>query len=140
MKTKPAAMTLDDLTRELAAGLRDVVHDIPDSHFKEDPEEAFIDVAVRLLFRLRATLTVVPVRAAKLERIEQAERDAASRTLGILTKWLKAAPGRSIETRVSASGKVQVVVKTPETESTRLHFGESVQDAYAQAAQTIDFE
>lgn len=123
-------MTLDDMTCELAACLRDAIEETDLAYLKKDPEDAFTDLACRLIFRLRSKLTVVPTHYV-------AERAAAGRILDIFTRWLREHPGCSYTTRISASGKFQVVVKTPI--ETTLHFGESVQDAYAQAAQTISF-
>lgn len=132
----PRTSTLDGMTRALAAGLRDVIEATSTAYLREDPEDAFIDLAARLIFRLREELTVVPIpHAAERARIMQA--DAAARIFDIFTRWMKAHPGRSYETRISASGKFQVVVKTKG--GTQLFFGGDVQDAYAQAAQAIDF-
>lgn len=66
-----------------------------------------------------------------------AQAEAATRIFDILTRWMKTHPGCSYDTRMSATGKFQVVVKEPE--GTTLFFGESIQDAYAQAAQAISF-
>lgn len=62
---------------------------------------------------------------------------AAARTLDILTNCLRSHPGCSFETKMSPSGTFQVVVRTPS--NTQVFFGGDIQDAYAQAAQTIDF-
>jgi len=129
-------MNLEDMTRELAASLRDAIEGTDISYLKEDPEDAFIDLACRLIFRLRASLTVVPTPDPE-ERARIAHAKAAMRIFSILTIWLKVHPECSYTTQISASGTCQLVMKTP-TE-TKLFFGTSVQDAYAQAAQTIDF-
>lgn len=129
------AMSLDDMTRELAAGLRDVIQETDSAYLKKDPEEAFVDLACRLVLRLQATLTVVP--AGPEERIRLAHLEASARIFTTLGKWMRARPMRSYLTRVSDSGKFQIVVKTPK--GTQLFFGDDLQDAYAQAAQTLDF-
>lgn len=137
-KPKPQPpMSLDDMTRELAAGLKDAIDEIDLECLKRDPEEAFVDLACRLIFRLRASLTVVPV-PSREEQIRIAHIEGAGRVFNIFTHWMLKNPGCSFATRISPSGKFQVVVKTPK--ETRLFFGETVQDAYAQAAQTINFD
>lgn len=138
--SKPAPrspMGLDDMTRELSAGLRDTIQETDISFLKREPEEAFIDLACRLIFRLRATLTIVPVPGPE-ERMRVTQAEAATRIFNIFTHWMLKNPGCSFATRISPTGKFQIVVKTPQ--STRLFFGETVQDAYAQAAQTICFD
>jgi hypothetical protein len=127
-------MSLDDMMHELAAGLRDVINETDSDCLKKDFEETFTDLACRLVFRLQvANLTIVPSNTAERIRIGQAE--AATRICNIFTHWMLFHPEGSIATKISTSGKFQVVVKTPQ--ETRLFFGETVQDAYAQAAQTI---
>jgi hypothetical protein len=137
---KPAPqppMSLDDMTREIAAGLRDVINETDSDALKKDFEETFIDLACRLVFRLQvANLTIVPSNTAERIRIGRAE--AATRIFNILTHWMLKNPECSFITKISATGKFQVVVKTPK--ETRLFFGETVQDAYAQAAQTLSFD
>lgn len=128
-----APMTLDKMTCELAAYLRDAIEETDLAYLETDPQDAFQDLACRLIFRLRATLTVVPA----VNRAKQAEAAAAARIFDIFTRWLRADPERSYDTRISASGKFQLIVRAGN--DTKLFFGGSVQDAYAQAAQTIDF-
>jgi hypothetical protein len=134
---KPAPRSLDDMTRELAAGLRDVIEETDTGYLKRDPEDAFTDLACRLIFRLRAALTVVPVPGPE-ERVRVGQAEAATRVFNIFTHWMLKHPDGSIATKISPTGKFQVVVRTPQ--ETRLFFGETVQDAYAQAAQTICFD
>jgi hypothetical protein len=138
--TPRAPMSLDDMTREIAAGLKDVINETDSAYLERDPEEAFTDLAYKFIVRLQvANLTIVPSTTAERIRIGQAK--AASRVFAILTKWMHASPGRSYDTRVSDSGKFQIVVKTPDAcQRTRLFFGDDIQDAYAQAAQTICFD
>jgi hypothetical protein len=130
-------MSLDDMTRELAAGLCDVIQETDSAYLKKDPEDAFVDLACRLVFRLRTTLTIVPALTPK-ERVRIGQAEAATRVFNIFTHWMLFHPAGSIATKISSSGKFQVVVKTPQ--ETRLFFGETVQDAYAQATQTICLE
>lgn len=137
-KSAPRApMSLSDMTGELASGLRDTIQETDIAFLKREPEEAFIDLACRLIFRLRASLTVVPAPSPE-ERVRAAQSEAATRVFNIFTHWMLKHPGCSFATRISPSGKFQVVVKTPN--ETRLFFGETVQDAYAQAAQTLSFD
>ena len=125
-------MTREDMIRDLAAGLRDVIRGASDEYVKEDPENAFIDLACTLMLRLRGKLTVVPTSHVHLEHAE-----AAMRILDILTRWMKANPGCSYTTKISETGTFQIVVNT--SNGPKLFFGENLQDAYAQAAQTINF-
>jgi hypothetical protein len=114
---------------ELAAALRDTIDETDSAHIDQDPEEAFVDLACRLILRLRGKLTVVPSLTS--------DAGAAARIFRIFTGWMRAHPRCSYDTRISASGKFQIVVKTPT--GTHLFFGETVQDAYAQAAQAVLF-
>jgi hypothetical protein len=129
-------LSLDDMARELAAGLRDVIEETDMSALKRDPEEAFVDLACRLVFRLRSTLTVMPIPTAE-ERIQTSLDAAATRTLSILTKWMRENLACSYDTRKSASGKFQIIMTT--SRGVQLFFGDDLQDAYAQAAQTVSF-
>jgi hypothetical protein len=135
--TPQAPLSLDNTMHELAAGLKDTIEATDEAYLKEDPEGAFIDLASRFVLRISATLTVVPTPSlAETARVGRVE--AAGRIFAIFTHWMLKHPEGSIATKISASGKFQVVVKTPQ--ETRLFFGETVQDAYAQAAQTICFD
>jgi hypothetical protein len=123
--------------RDLAASLRDAITATDRSALENDPEEAFIDLAGRLVRRLHAcglTVLALPTREDQI----QANLDAAAaRILNILTKWMRAHPECSYDTRKSPSGKFQIVLKTPR--GVELFFGDDLHDAYAQMAQTIDF-
>jgi hypothetical protein len=127
-------MTLDDMACELAAALRDAIEETDSDYIKRDPEDAFVDLACRLILRLRGTLTVVPSITA-MERARITNAEAAGRIFEILTRWMHEHPGCSYDTRISASGRFQIIVKTPT--GTHLFFGQTVQDAYAQAAQAL---
>jgi len=141
MKTDPAPgpkppTSLDEMMREFAAGLKDVIEDTELAYLERDPEEAFTDLTCRLIFRLRGRVTIVPA-PTNTDRVRKAQMEAATRTLNIFTDWLRKHPECSYTTRISASGKFQFALKTPR--GAHLFFGESVQDAYAQAAQAINF-
>lgn len=122
------------VVQELAAGLRDVIREAPVAYLESDPENAFKDLACRFVFRLRETLAIVPADQCG----PNVEAEAALRIFNILTTWMRAAPGRIYTTGFNSSGKFEIVVK--EADKTRAYFqGGSIQDAYAQAAQTINF-
>jgi len=129
-------MGLDDMIRELAAGLRDVIENTDTAYLEKDPEEAFIDLACRLVFRVREKITVTPVPSAE-ERTRIRHADAAARIFDIFTEWMRANP-EGAYVRLSASSKFQTAIRTPE--GTRVFFGETAQDAAAQAAQTLSYE
>lgn len=126
--------TADDVIRELAAGLRDLIREAPMAYLESDPENAFVDLASRFVFRLREKLTFVP--ASQSVRNEEAE--AALRILNIFTQWMIEHPDHGFSTVRESSGKFSVsVMATPKLKA---YFqGGSVQDAYAQMAQTIVF-
>lgn len=140
-QVKPAprtAKSLNSTARDLAASLRDAITATELAALESDPEETFIDLACRLVKRLQARgLTVLPL-PTREDQIQAGIDAAAARSLDIFTKWMRAHPNCSYDTRRSASGKFQVVVKTPL--GVQLFFGDDVQDAYGQAAQTIDYE
>jgi hypothetical protein len=129
-------MTLEEMIRELAAGLRDVIQDASLDYIDEDPENAFLDLATTLVLRLRDKLTIVPVTSQ--DRVQAEQNAAAGRILDIFTRWMRENPDRSYVTRISPSGKFQIVVK--DSNGTELFFGQTIQDACAQAAQTICLE
>jgi hypothetical protein len=121
-------MTLNETMSTLAAGLRDVIHDTPID--PGEPKDAFTDLAARLVFRLaRGGLTIVPAAP------NPGYAEAASRIFAILTRWLREDPERSYSTAVTPSGLFEVRLITPH--ETRVFGGKTVQDAYAQAAQTL---
>ena len=69
------------------------------------PEDEFIDFAFRLALQLQKRgLTIVSL-PTREEQIQIAQDKAASRILTILTNWMKANPGCSFDSRISASGK-----------------------------------
>jgi len=62
-------------------------------------------------------------------------QQASDRILDIFTRWLSGHPGRSYRTGLR-DGRTEIVLETPGL-FPRTFRGQSVQDAYAQAAQTI---
>lgn len=70
------------------------------------------------------------------EHAKRGQEEAAWRTLDILTQWLREHPRCSCVTTVYC-GKFKLTMLT---ETKKIVFqGESIQDVYAQAAQTISF-
>jgi hypothetical protein len=121
--------------RDLAASLRVSITATDQAALAEDPEEAFIDLAGRLVRELhKRGLTVVAL-PTREEQLNVVMAKAAARSLEIFTEWMRENPGCSYLTRMSVSGKLQVVVKTPA--GTQLFFGGDIQDAYGQASTTI---
>jgi hypothetical protein len=132
-------VTPDILIRELATELQDAIRNLDESHLRENPEEEFVDLAARLVLKLkRKAITIVPAPTAA-EQMESTRGAAAQRIFGIFTDWLYGRPGRHFITRFDSSGRFEIVMR--EDGAVKAFFlGESVQDAYAQAAQTISFE
>ena len=129
---------LDNQLHALADGLRDVIQETSESYLRESPENAYTDLACRLLLRLRETLTILPVTQVATARIRDGQLKAAARIFDIFTRWMLEHPEYSYSTDVGASGKFELTFKKSGT--TQAFFqGESIQDAYAQAAQVIDF-
>ena len=137
-------MTPDDMIGELASELQYVFRNLDEGYLHEHPEDAFINLAARLVLRLKKTTFVpVPSRATMLQR---AEGEAALRIFDILTVWLRKHPKMRCVTCFTPEGKfefmaldtVDGVMPYPRTQTFAFFQGESVQDAYAQAAQTIE--
>lgn len=53
-------MTSIDLVQELAAALRDVLHDTPEQEKDVDPEKVLLSLATRLIVRLSPIASLVP--------------------------------------------------------------------------------
>jgi len=124
-----------EVLEELAASLRDVIHEV-EATPETDPEKAYLDFAARLVRRVRHTLAITPL--SPEERFRAGQGAAAVRILDILTRWTKAHPDERFVTGIGASGRIEITFL--DRDETRGYFqGISVQDAYAQAAQTIDF-
>jgi len=126
------------MIRELAHALKDVLRETDEGYLEREPEDAYVDLAARLIFRLSSTLTIVPYREARRAEIARTRGASAARIFDIFTAWLHKCPECSYTTERGVSGKYELVVRTPG--KTHAFFqGESVQDVYAQAAQTIEF-
>lgn len=124
--------SLDETTQALAAVLCDLIREVDDSYIKEDPEEAFVDLAAKLVLRLsRKQLTVLPA-------MQAAQNAAAKRIFDIFSTWLQMQPDRSFVTRLD-KGRFEVLTVSPN--GLQAYFqGGDVQDAFAQMAQVIFFE
>jgi len=133
----PPTPDVGDMINELALGLRDTIQAIPMSAFEADSEKAFMELARRLVTRLQKTIAIVPA-PTKKEKRRLAEAEAAARIFDIFTKWMRANKHRTYTVRISHAGRFQVSVESAPA-LTEVFFGESAQDAQAQAAQTIDF-
>ncbi|HZL96718.1 MAG TPA: hypothetical protein VFB99_23890 [Vicinamibacterales bacterium] len=131
-------MSVDDVIGKLAASLRDTILETSESYLKEDPKDTYVDLACRLVTRLSQDgLTVMPVPSSE-RRIQASQAEGAVRIFDILTRWLREQRNVACETSVDPDGKYQFVVRGGQ-KVLAFFRGESVQDAYAQAAQTIDF-
>jgi hypothetical protein len=136
--------TCDEIIDELAGALRDVIQGTPDAALEQKPEDAYTDLACRLVFRLAAKYTIAPVgepvvpsRERMVRRV--AERNiakAAQRTLETLSRWMAAHPRSSFLTEIDSVGKFTLIVAAPV--GMNLFSGTSIQDAYAQAASAIN--
>jgi seryl-tRNA synthetase len=139
-------MTSEDVIHELAEALRDTINEIDELYVRANPESAYLDLACKLIFRMK-TVTIVPVHAQVESReaeIRQAEGEGAVRIFEALDRWLLAreAGARSIETGVNVAGRREITM----TEGANTNYevkgffqGESLQDACAQAAQVLLF-
>ncbi len=134
--TAKKPMSVNDMLRELAAGLRHVIEETDTSYLERDPEEAFVDLANRLVVRLQDKLTVVPT-PSRAEKTQLDNAAAAGRIFEILTQWMRECPGCTYRIKTSASGKFQIAATT--AEGTKVFFGGTAQDVHAQLAQTVHF-
>lgn len=118
---------------ELAVSLRDVLQETDETYIEQDPEDAFVDLASRLVLRLSRKLTFVPA-------FQSSQNAAAFRLLDILTRWVQEGSGdRFYVTRIDPqSQKIEIVAMSPRGVEAFFR-GECAQDAYAQMAQTIEF-
>lgn len=151
---QPAPMTTQAIIDELAHALHDVIVESDETYLKANPEEAFVDLACRLIFHMKK-ITVVPAKTPRELReteMRQIDAEATDRIFKALDEWLRARPPgvRTLETATNGAGKTEISlseVKTinwkhpitgeHEIEVKGFFQGESVRDAYAQAAQTI---
>ena len=132
-------MTPDALIQALASELKDVLRTLDEDHLRENHEEELVNLAARLVLKLnRKAITIIPI-PSRAERIQRGEAEAAQRIFDVLSTWMNKHPECSLVTEKGISGKFGIVVRTPG--ATQAFFqGESIQDAYAQAAQAISFE
>lgn len=136
MNTDPK--TLEDTLQAVAAALRDAIRDTPDSAAAEPPEEVHTDLACRFLLRLaRQGATILPTSKAAAPNVAAKRAEAAERTLAVLTGWLLDHPECSYVTEVAPAGTFEVTFLDRDDEVRAYFSGTSVQDAYAQAAQTL---
>ena len=140
---KGKSVTPNDMIKELAHALKEVIGETDEGYLEQEPEDAYTDLAARLVFRLsKGALTVAPVvpaETARREAIFRAQGAAAARIFGIFTEWMVGRPERHCISGFDRSGKFEVVMRTGG--ETRAYFqGVTIQDAYAQAAQTITFQ
>jgi hypothetical protein len=140
-KTGGSARRPNSTARDLAASLRDSITATDQKALAEDPEETFIDLASRLVRELHKRGLTVVAMPTREEQLDIVMAHAAARTLKIFTEWMRANPRCSYDTRMSPTGKFQVVVRTPDAatglNATQLFFGGDIQDAYGQASTTI---
>ena len=133
-QVKPSEDTpLDDIMISLAASLRDVMQATPEDVLIENPEDVYTDLALRLVLRLaRERLTIVP-------SIQNEHDMAARRIFDVFTRWMQKQPWIYCDTCFNPlSGKFEITLTDAVNDEIRGFFqGESIQDAYAQAAQTI---
>lgn len=127
------ATAADSMMRDLAATLRDVLQETDDSCLERNPEDTFVDLAARLVFRLsQRQLTFVPA-------LRGAQNEAARKIFDIFSTWLQMQPDRVYVTRLNEdSGKFEVTTISPNGVQAFFQGGD-VQDAYAQMAQVLLF-
>jgi hypothetical protein len=121
------------MMRELASSLRDVLRDTDDSYIEKEPEDAFVDLAARLVLRLSAKIALVPT-------IQHKQNEASKRIFDVFTTWLQMQPDRSYVTRLdTTSNRFEVLAVSPN--GVEAYFsGGDVRDAHAQMAQVVLFE
>lgn len=144
MNQDPGPITADAMMRDLAEGLRDVINEVPVADLEKDPEAAFLDMACRLVFQVRAKVTVMPTREVTRANARVGQAEAAQRIFDIFTRWMLEHPECFYETQIGSSGKFEITVLAPPNpgalgEVKAFFTGETIQDCYAQAAQTIEF-
>ncbi len=133
-------MTPNEIVPLLSVALRNVLRDTHDTiDPATTPDDVFEDLAFRLVLRLiKSGLTVSPTRPEEL--FKHAQGEAARRIFSILTVWLAEHPkDRALITNSSPSGKFYASLTDSNT-TCGFFTGVSVQDALAQAAQTVSLE
>lgn len=135
--SKPARKNprLDSMMRDLTASLHSAITETAPDALEKDPEENFADLAFRFIQQLQARGLMISALPTAEERIDRAMAKGAANALSTFTNWMRNNPGCSYDTRMSASGKFQVVLRTPE--GPKVSFGGDVQDAYGQATTVL---
>jgi len=124
---------VDTMMRDLAESLRDVLQETDDAYIEREPEDAFVDLAARLVHRLSDKITLVPTTQHK-------HNEASRRIFDIFTTWMQMQPDRACVTRLDeASGRFEATVISPNGIQGYFQGGD-VRDAYAQMAQVLLFE
>jgi hypothetical protein len=122
----------DTMMRDLSEALHDVLRETDDSYIEKDPEDAFVDLAARLVHRLSGRIALVPVP-------HQAKTEAAKRIFDVFTTWMQMQPDRAYVTRLNeTSGKFEVTTLSPNGVQAFFQ-GSDTQDACAQMAQVLLF-
>lgn len=125
-QSAPTDQELD--MRALAEALRDVIQDTEEPEEGETPEDTYVNLAARLVARLQRThISVLPKHCG-----------AAARIMEIFTDWLKKNPESNYVTDINPTSKKFEITLIDEDGVAKAFFrGESVQDAYAQAAHVV---
>lgn len=126
---------LDSTMRDLTASLHTAITETTPGALEKEPEDAFADLAFRFLSELQKRGLIVTSLPTAEERIDRAMAKAAAVSLATFTEWMRNNPGCSYDTRMSATGKFQLIART--TEGPKLFFGGDVQDVYGQVANVI---
>lgn len=135
-------MTLDDMMALITVSLRDAIWDMPEARLEDAPEDVYRDLAARFILKLaRQELTIVPavpLEVARQAEIARAQGAAAARIFEIFTTWLNAHRDCRFVTSTSPSGAFEIIMRS-DKQTFGYFCGGSIQDAYAQAAQTVSF-
>lgn len=120
------------MIQELADGLKDVILETPDSALGNPPERVYTDLACRLVIRLAGKIVILP--HTEVGAVEDGKADAACRILDIFTEWLRENPSSKLVAGYSG-GRFEIAI-----DNRHVFLGESLQDAYGQAATTIGLD
>ena len=137
-KDERKTMSPDTLIKELATELGNVMRTLDEAHLRQNYEEELIDVAARLVLKLKSrNITIAPV-TTRAEKIERDCEKAAARIFDIFGGWMQTHPTYCVVIDKDTTGKPGVALRSGMTPLAFFQ-GETVQDACAQAAQTILF-
>ena len=124
---------IDDMLHELAGSLRDILREADDAYIEQEPEDAFIDLANRLVLKLADKVTIVPA-------LRHKQNEAARRIFDVFSTWMQMQPDRCFVTRLNLeTGRFEVTTLGPDGVQAFFQGGD-VKDAYAQMAQVLLFE